>query len=266
MEACAQATGGRARTRSASTPRTGRPSSLDRSTASAPAAAKTKDLPPLSSRGMKAKSSKGHDPSRAGTEQYDTHLQSVARHVAEITIDIPGQDADELAEALLDSWPQHQDAVRRFWLSRLTRAKRKQLLDTLQQRVKSVLQTQLNSQEADFRRAYQLCGRVFERLHWNNGQGMWNCFCLPDLSWDSISSIVMLSSPSAPEKDFARAILHRARVFVLLFFKFAMEMDGSGGQLSTLPAAHSLVSTLHSVLSTQSSLVKTTSVTLLELS
>lgn len=66
---------------------------------------------------------------------------------------------------------------------------------------------------------------AFEKVLWNNGQGLWNCFSLPDHSWPSIGPIMNMPNASVAETACVCQIVRLCKECLLVVFK----VRGGGG-------------------------------------
>ena len=77
---------------------------------------------------------------------------------------------------LHENWKFHKPRVASYWLVKLDSIKRRKVIDIVRSNVRAVLQRTWKSPDVDSLRLYRIFSRVFNRLLWSHGQGLWNCF------------------------------------------------------------------------------------------
>uniref|UniRef100_A0A8C6M6H4 Tubulin tyrosine ligase like 7 n=1 Tax=Nothobranchius furzeri TaxID=105023 RepID=A0A8C6M6H4_NOTFU len=101
-----------------------------------------------------------------------------------------------------------------------------QVLDIVRTNVLLMLQRIWREPSVDTLHLYRLFNRVFNRLLWSHGQGLWNCFSNTSSSWEAIfnkSSEVV----SPQELLCCRRLVQLCRDCLLVVYKFVSESRGS---------------------------------------
>ncbi|XP_030639886.1 tubulin polyglutamylase TTLL7 [Chanos chanos] len=169
------------------------------------------------------------------TKEQETEL---TRHtlaaLGEMRIRFPGKSEEE-AEALLDeilnNWKYHKPKVASYWLVKLDATKQRKVLDIVRTNVRSVLQRIWKEPEVESLRLYRLFSRVFNRLLWSHGQGLWNCFSSCGSSWESVFS--KTSEVLTPlELQCCQRLVQLCRDCLLVVYKFVSDSRGSMTGLS----------------------------------
>uniref|UniRef100_A0A8C5HIG4 Tubulin tyrosine ligase-like family, member 7 n=1 Tax=Gouania willdenowi TaxID=441366 RepID=A0A8C5HIG4_GOUWI len=144
-------------------------------------------------------------------------------------IRFPGKTEEE-AEAVLDeihdNWKCHKPKVASYWLVKLDSTKQRKVLDIVHINVRSALQRIWREPDVDSLHLYRLFNRVFNRLLWSHGQGLWNCLSNTGSSWEtnfSKSSEVL----SPQELQCCRRLVQLCRDCLLVVYKFVSESRGS---------------------------------------
>uniref|UniRef100_A0A8C5HGH2 Tubulin tyrosine ligase-like family, member 7 n=1 Tax=Gouania willdenowi TaxID=441366 RepID=A0A8C5HGH2_GOUWI len=100
------------------------------------------------------------------------------------------------------------------------------VLDIVHINVRSALQRIWREPDVDSLHLYRLFNRVFNRLLWSHGQGLWNCLSNTGSSWEtnfSKSSEVL----SPQELQCCRRLVQLCRDCLLVVYKFVSESRGS---------------------------------------
>ena len=84
---------------------------------------------------------------------------------------------------LHENWKFHKPRVASYWLVKLDSIKRRKVIDIVRSNVRAVLQRTWKSPDVDSLRLYRIFSRVFNRLLWSHGQGLWNCFQSSGYVW-----------------------------------------------------------------------------------
>uniref|UniRef100_A0A8C6NW69 Tubulin tyrosine ligase like 7 n=1 Tax=Nothobranchius furzeri TaxID=105023 RepID=A0A8C6NW69_NOTFU len=137
-------------------------------------------------------------------------------------IRFPGKTEEEI----LDNWKYHKPKVASYWLVKLDSTKQRKVLDIVRTNVLLMLQRIWREPSVDTLHLYRLFNRVFNRLLWSHGQGLWNCFSNTSSSWEAIfnkSSEVV----SPQELLCCRRLVQLCRDCLLVVYKFVSESRGS---------------------------------------
>ncbi|XP_051529220.1 tubulin polyglutamylase TTLL7 isoform X2 [Myxocyprinus asiaticus] len=167
-------------------------------------------------------------------EQEAELMQQTVAALGEMRIRYPGKSEEE-AEAVLDeilnNWKYHKPKVASYWLVKLDATKQRKVLDIVRTNIRSVLQRIWIEPDVESLRLYRLFNRVFNRLLWSHGQGLWNCLSSSGSSWESIfnkSSEVL----SVQELRCCQRVVQLSRDCLLVVYKFVADSRGSLSGLS----------------------------------
>lgn len=162
----------------------------------------------------------------------EQELELVRQTLAALTamrIRFPGkteEDAEAVLDDILDNWKYHKPKVASYWLVKLDSTKQRKVLDIVRTNVRSALQRIWREPEVENLHLYRLFTRVFNRLLWSHGQGLWNCFSNTGSSWETVfsrSSEVV----SPQELQCCRRLVQLCRDCLLVVYKFVSESRGS---------------------------------------
>ncbi|XP_059393548.1 tubulin polyglutamylase TTLL7-like isoform X1 [Carassius carassius] len=168
-------------------------------------------------------------------EQEAELMQQTLAALGEMRIRYPGKSEEE-AEAVLDeilnNWKYHKPKVASYWLVKLDATKQRKVLDIVRTNIRSVLQRIWSEPDVESLRLYRLFNRVFNRLLWSHGQGLWNCLSSSGRSsWESVfskSSEVV----TAQELRCCQRVVQLCRDCLLVVYKFVADSRGSLSGLS----------------------------------
>uniref|UniRef100_A0A8C6M5E3 Tubulin tyrosine ligase like 7 n=1 Tax=Nothobranchius furzeri TaxID=105023 RepID=A0A8C6M5E3_NOTFU len=136
------------------------------------------------------------------------------------------EEAEAVLDEILDNWKYHKPKVASYWLVKLDSTKQRKVLDIVRTNVLLMLQRIWREPSVDTLHLYRLFNRVFNRLLWSHGQGLWNCFSNTSSSWEAIfnkSSEVV----SPQELLCCRRLVQLCRDCLLVVYKFVSESRGS---------------------------------------
>ncbi|XP_050978436.1 LOW QUALITY PROTEIN: tubulin polyglutamylase TTLL7 [Labeo rohita] len=167
-------------------------------------------------------------------EQEAELMQQTLAALGEMRIRYPGKSEEE-AEAVLDeilnNWKYHKPKVASYWLVKLDATKQRKVLDIVRTNIRSVLQRIWSEPDVESLRLFRLFNRVFNRLLWSHGQGLWNCLSSSGSSWESVfskSSEVV----TAQELRCCQRVVQLCRDCLLVVYKFVADSRGSLSGLS----------------------------------
>ncbi|XP_067287815.1 tubulin polyglutamylase TTLL7 isoform X2 [Pseudorasbora parva] len=167
-------------------------------------------------------------------EQEAELMQQTLAALGEMRIRYPGKSEEE-AEAVLDeilnNWKYHKPKVASYWLVKLDATKQRKVLDIVRTNIRSVLQRIWSEPDVESLRLYRLFNRVFNRLLWSHGQGLWNCLSSSGSSWESVfskSSEVV----TVQEMRCCQRVVQLCRDCLLVVYKFVADSRGSLSGLS----------------------------------
>uniref|UniRef100_A0A8C9VFH2 Tubulin tyrosine ligase-like family, member 7 n=1 Tax=Scleropages formosus TaxID=113540 RepID=A0A8C9VFH2_SCLFO len=147
----------------------------------------------------------------------------------EMKIRFPGkseEEAEMVLDEILDNWKYHKPKVASYWLVKLDSMKQRKVLDIVRTNIRSMLQRIWREPDVDSLHLYRLFNRVFNRLLWSHGQGLWNCFSNSGSSWETIfskSSDVV----SPQELQCCQRLVQLCRDCLLVVYKFVADSRGS---------------------------------------
>ncbi|KAF7665917.1 hypothetical protein LDENG_00127100 [Lucifuga dentata] len=159
---------------------------------------------------------------RSKEQEAELVHQSLAALTA-MRIRFPGkteEEAEAVLDEILDNWKYHKQKVASYWLVKLDSTKQRKVLD--------IVRTNRIWREPDVEslHLYRLFNRVFNRLLWSHGQGLWNCFSNTGSSWETIfSKSSEMVSPQ--ELQCCRRLVQLCRDCLLVVYKFVSESRGS---------------------------------------
>ncbi|KAM9386324.1 tubulin polyglutamylase TTLL7 [Pholidichthys leucotaenia] len=136
------------------------------------------------------------------------------------------EEAEAVLDEILDNWKYHKPKVASYWLVKLDSTKQRKVLDIVRTNVRSALQRIWKEPDVESLHLYRLFNRVFNRLLWSHGQGLWNCFSNTGSSWETIfSKSSEVVSPQ--ELQCCRRLVQLCRDCLLVVYKFVSESRGS---------------------------------------
>ncbi|XP_051930471.1 tubulin polyglutamylase TTLL7 isoform X1 [Hippocampus zosterae] len=162
-------------------------------------------------------------------EQEAELVRQTLTALTAMRIRFPGkteEEAEVVLDEILDNWKFHKPKVASYWLVKLDSTKQRKVLDIVRTNVRSALQRIWKEPELESLHLYRLFNRVFSRLLWSHGQGLWNCFSNSGSSWESIfSKSSEVVSPQ--ERQCCRRLVQLCRDCLLVVYKFVSESRGS---------------------------------------
>lgn len=147
----------------------------------------------------------------------------------DMKIRFPGKSDTEsllLVEDILDNWKFHKTKVASYWLIKLDSVKQRKVLDIVKTSIRTTLPRIWKVADIDELPLYRIFNRVFNRLLWSHGQGLWNCFCDSGSSWESIFS----RSPEVVtplQLKCCKRLVELCKQCLLLVYKYATETRGT---------------------------------------
>ncbi|CAD5111784.1 DgyrCDS1059 [Dimorphilus gyrociliatus] len=158
-------------------------------------------------------------------KQEEENLKRTLSALNDMRIKFPGK-TDEEAEFILDkmneNWKFHKPRIASYWLVKLDSIKRRKVLDIVRSNVKALLVKVWKSADIENIRINRIFSRVFNRLLWSHGQGLWNCFQAASQSWETIFS--KSSDVITPiEMLCCRRVVQLCRDCLLIVYQFASE-------------------------------------------
>ncbi|XP_029684453.1 tubulin polyglutamylase TTLL7 isoform X1 [Takifugu rubripes] len=161
---------------------------------------------------------------RSKEQEAELVNQTLAALTA-MRIRFPGkseEEAESVLDEILDNWKYHKSKVASYWLVKLDSTKQRKVLDIVRTNVRSALQRIWREPDVDSLHLYRLFNRVFNRLLWSHGQGLWSCFSNSSSSWEHIfSKSSEVVSPQ--ELKCCRRLVQLCRDCLLVVYKFVSE-------------------------------------------
>ncbi|KAI2517715.1 tubulin tyrosine ligase like 7 [Homo sapiens] len=113
-------------------------------------------------------------------EQEDDLTSQTLFVLKDMKIRFPGKsdaESELLIEDIIDNWKYHKTKVASYWLIKLDSVKQRKVLDIVKTSIRTVLPRIWKVPDVEEVNLYRIFNRVFNRLLWSRGQGLWNCFC-----------------------------------------------------------------------------------------
>ncbi|NXU89112.1 TTLL7 polyglutamylase, partial [Xiphorhynchus elegans] len=147
----------------------------------------------------------------------------------DMRIRFPGKTDEEselIIEDIMDNWKYHKTKVSSYWLVKLDSIKQRKVLDIVKTSVRAVLQHVWKAPDIENLHLYRLFNRVFNRLLWSHGQGLWNCFCNSGSSWETIFN--KSTEVVTPEQlQCCQRIVQLCKHCLLVVYKYSSDSRGS---------------------------------------
>ncbi|XP_038000618.1 tubulin polyglutamylase TTLL7 isoform X2 [Motacilla alba alba] len=162
-------------------------------------------------------------------EQEVALTKETLLRINDLRVRFPGKTNEEselIIEDIMDNWKYHKTKVSSYWLVKLDSAKQRKVLDIVRTSVRAVLQHVWKAPDIENLHLYRLFNRVFNRLLWSHGQGLWNCFCNSGSSWETIFS--KGSEALTPEQlQCCQRIVQLCKHCLLVVYKHSSDSRGS---------------------------------------
>uniref|UniRef100_A0A096M290 Tubulin tyrosine ligase-like family, member 7 n=1 Tax=Poecilia formosa TaxID=48698 RepID=A0A096M290_POEFO len=165
---------------------------------------------------------------KAKEQEADMVRQTLSALTA-MRIRFPGkteEEAEAVLDEILDNWRYHKSKVASYWLVKLDSTKQRKVLDIVRSNVRLVLQRIWREPDVENLHLYRLFKRVFNRLLWSHGQGLWSCFSNTGSSWEIIFS-KSSDAVSPQELQCCRRLVQLCRDCLLVVYKFVSESRGT---------------------------------------
>lgn len=162
-------------------------------------------------------------------EQEDALTSQTLFVLKDMKIRFPGKsdaESELLIEDIIDNWKHHKTKVASYWLIKLDSVKQRKVLDIVKTSIRSVLPRIWKVPDVEEVNLYRIFNRVFNRLLWSHGQGLWNCFCDSGSSWESIFS----KSPEVVtplQLQCCQRLVELCKQCLLVVYKYATDSRGS---------------------------------------
>ncbi|XP_058890677.1 tubulin polyglutamylase TTLL7-like [Acipenser ruthenus] len=162
-------------------------------------------------------------------EQEAAMTRQTLAALNEMRIQFPGkteEEAELMLDDILDNWKYHKPKVASYWLVKLDSAKQRKALDIVRTNLRSAVQRIWKEPDVDSLHIYRLFSRVFNRLLWSHGQGLWNCFSNSGPSWEIIfNKSTEVVTPQ--ELQCCQRLVQLCRDCLLVVYKFVADSRGS---------------------------------------
>ncbi|XP_060058230.1 tubulin polyglutamylase TTLL7 isoform X4 [Erinaceus europaeus] len=147
----------------------------------------------------------------------------------DMKIRFPGKsdaESEFLVEDIIDNWKYHKTKVASYWLIKLDSVKQRKILDIVKTSIRAILPRIWKVTDVEEVSLYRIFNRVFNRLLWSHGQGLWNCFCDSGSSWESIFS----KSPEVVtplQLQCCQRVVELCKQCLLVVYKYSADTRGS---------------------------------------
>ncbi|XP_051866628.1 tubulin polyglutamylase TTLL7 isoform X2 [Pristis pectinata] len=163
-------------------------------------------------------------------EQEEELTKETQVALNEMRIKFPGksnEEAEVLLDEILDNWKYHKPKVASYWLVKLDSTKQRKVLDIVRTNVRSIMQRVWKVQDVETLRLYRIFNRVFSRLLWSHGQGLWNCFSNSGRSsWETMFNR-NVEGITPQELQCCQRLVHLCKDCLLLVYRYAADFKGS---------------------------------------
>ncbi|XP_073213331.1 tubulin polyglutamylase TTLL7 isoform X5 [Lepidochelys kempii] len=137
-----------------------------------------------------------------------------------------GKSTRQPGPKIMDNWKYHKTNVASYWLIKLDSVKQRKVLDIVRTSVRAVLQRVWRVSDAECLHLYRIFNRLFNRLLWSHGQGLWNCFCNSGSSWETIFS--KRTEVVTPEQlQCCQRLVQLCKHCLLVAYKYSADSRGS---------------------------------------
>ncbi|XP_041503947.1 tubulin polyglutamylase TTLL7 isoform X3 [Microtus oregoni] len=161
-------------------------------------------------------------------EQEDNLTSQTLFVLKDMRIRFPGKsdaESELMIEDIMDNWKHYKTKVASYWLIKLDSVKQRKVLDIVKSSIRTVLPRIWRVPDAEELSLYRIFNRVFNRLLWSHGQGLWSCFCDSGTSWESIFS----KSPevvSPLQLQCCQRLVELCKQCLLVVYKYTNETRG----------------------------------------
>ncbi|CAO2600403.1 Tubulin polyglutamylase TTLL7 [Lemmus lemmus] len=161
-------------------------------------------------------------------EQEDDLTSQTLFVLKDMRIRFPGKsdaESELIIEDIMDNWKHYKTKVASYWLIKLDSVKQRKVLDIVKSSIRTVLPRIWRVPDAEELSLYRIFNRVFNRLLWSHGQGLWSCFCDSGSSWESIFS----KSPEVVtplQLQCCQRLVELCKQCLLVVYKYANETRG----------------------------------------
>nr|XP_054764453.1 tubulin polyglutamylase TTLL7-like [Lytechinus pictus] len=226
--------GGRARPQSVQRPGSARPLSASNNIRSLSSSQRSRSLTRPRSSTNRITTGSMDDLSAAIRDKQDEIIKKMIASLKEMKIKFPGKTDDEatmILDKIHDNWKYHKPRIASYWLVKLDSIKRRKVIDIVRSNVKALIQRIWRCSEIENIRLYRILSKVFNRLLWSHGQGLWNCFSSSGSSWETIFS-KSTEAITGQEMICCRRVVELCQDCLLIVYQFAADTkttNNSGG-------------------------------------
>ncbi|XP_077134067.1 tubulin polyglutamylase TTLL7 isoform X4 [Ranitomeya variabilis] len=171
------------------------------------------------------------------SKDQEEELTRQTLHVLQnMRIRFPGKmDEDEtcaIIDEIMENWRYHKPKVASYWLIKLDSVKQRKILDIVRSNIRSVLQRVWRVSDVECLHLSRSFNRVFNRLLWSHGQGLWSCFCdSSSTSWETIfSKSTEVVTPD--QLQCCHRLVQLCKNCLLVVYKYASDPRGSAAAAS----------------------------------
>uniref|UniRef100_A0A8C5S7W3 Tubulin tyrosine ligase like 7 n=1 Tax=Laticauda laticaudata TaxID=8630 RepID=A0A8C5S7W3_LATLA len=173
--------------------------------------------------------SSGVEMQQGTREQEELLTKETLAIFSDMKIRYPGktnEEADLIIDDIMDNWKYHKSKVASYWLIKLDSIKQRKVLDIVKVSIRSVLKHIWRVSDVECLHLYRLFNRVFNRLLWSHGQGLWNCFCNSGSSWETIFS-KSTEAMTADQLQCCQRIVELCKQCLLVVYKYSSDVRGT---------------------------------------
>ncbi|XP_069795454.1 tubulin polyglutamylase TTLL7 isoform X2 [Narcine bancroftii] len=164
-------------------------------------------------------------------EQEEELTKETLVALNEMRIKFPGksnEEAEVLLDEILDNWKYYKPKVASYWLVKLDSTKQRKVLDIVRTNIRSTAQRVWKVQDVETLRLYRIFSRVFSRLLWSHGQGLWNCFSNSGSrsSWETMFNR-NVEGLTPQELRCCQRLVQLCKDCLILVYRYAADFKGS---------------------------------------
>ncbi|XP_063284061.1 tubulin polyglutamylase TTLL7 isoform X2 [Pelobates fuscus] len=161
-------------------------------------------------------------------EQEDDLTRQTLAVLRDLRIRFPGKVEEEtcsIIEEIMDNWRYHKPKLASYWLIKLDSVTQRKILDIVRTNIWTVLQRIWKVSDVECLQIYRSFNRVFNRLLWSHGQGLWSCFCSSGNSWEPVISR-NTEMISRQQVQCCQRLVQLCKECLLVVYKYATDSRG----------------------------------------
>uniref|UniRef100_A0A8C5QU09 Tubulin tyrosine ligase like 7 n=1 Tax=Leptobrachium leishanense TaxID=445787 RepID=A0A8C5QU09_9ANUR len=161
-------------------------------------------------------------------QQEDDLTRQTLAVLRDLRIRFPGKSDEEtcsVIEEIMDNWRYHKPKLASYWLIKLDSMTQRKILDIVKTNIRSVLQRVWKVTDVECLHIYRSFNRVFNRLLWSHGQGLWSCFCSSGTSWETVI-IRNTEVISRQQLQCCQRLVQLCKECLLVVYKYATDSRG----------------------------------------